>query len=104
MVTCLSFAFASLLEFAVVNSFARRVSSLDNTWSVIMESEPLQAYRDTFTNTKNARSANYAAPPIRRPDPRSINLAKLIDKISMVVFPISFMAFIFVYITVYAYA
>ncbi|KAK6975636.1 Glycine receptor subunit alpha-3, partial [Biomphalaria glabrata] len=104
MVTCLSFAFASLLEFAVVNSFARRVSSLDNTWSVIMESEPLQAYRDTFTNTKNARSSNYAAPPARRPDPRSINLAKLIDKISMVVFPISFMAFIFVYITVYAYA
>ncbi|KAH9498796.1 Glycine receptor subunit alpha-3 [Bulinus truncatus] len=104
MVTCLSFAFASLLEFAVVNSFARRLACVEGAWTVSKETEPLRAYCEPFCKSKCLQRSSFTSPPARGPDPRSINLARMIDKISMVVFPIGFIAFIFIYTLVYVWS
>ncbi|CAL1527494.1 unnamed protein product, partial [Lymnaea stagnalis] len=42
MAACLTFVFCSLLEFAVVNAFSRRLIPAENTWTVALEYEPMQ--------------------------------------------------------------
>ena len=37
----MAFVFSSLLEFAIVNAFARRLVPTSVSWEVVVESEPL---------------------------------------------------------------
>ncbi|KAK3741138.1 hypothetical protein RRG08_042505 [Elysia crispata] len=102
MAACLAFVFSSLLEFAIVNAFARRLVPTSVSWGVMMEAEPLTdksksngVARPDVVNSMSAISPNWM------PDPHGLTRANQIDKVSMFLFPLGFLAFIAIYVLTY---
>ncbi len=58
MAACLAFVFASLLEFAVVNAFARKVVSNEKIWIPVADTESAKL-RQVNIDCDNAKQCHY---------------------------------------------
>ncbi|XP_035824225.1 glycine receptor subunit alpha-1, partial [Aplysia californica] len=94
MATCLAFVFASLIEFAVVNAFARRIMSQpqEHNWTPLVDAESAKSMKPRPSPTRPRQPGS---------DQSSIQLARFIDRASMIFFPVLFLAFVAGYILVY---
>lgn len=93
MAICLSFVFASLLEFAIVNAFARRVLLIDS--STLVETQPLNG-------SESQKVSVHESPSIKAVTcTNGLQRARQIDTLSLILFPLCFLIFVALYLFIY---